>query len=427
SKNTDILIEGQKIKKIKESIPSQEADSIIDASNMIVMPGLIDTHRHNWESIVRNIGADWTLNNYMQHIYFGNIGSRLRPKDAYIANYFGALEALNAGVTTMLDWSMIQSPEHTDALIKGLQDSGIRAVFAYGLPGTEDYCNPASELTHPKDSYRVKKEYFHSNDQLLTMGLAIRGPETSSWNATVQDINMAKDLDVLCSMHLGVGVSGIESKSISKLYEHNLLSPSINIVHANGNSVEDFKMLKEFGASISVLPEVEMMMGHGYPITGKVLSAGYKPSIGVDVVTSVSGDLFSQMRFMLQAERARRNQEILDLGESVDNLSLKAKDIFEFATKVGAKDLMLDKKIGSIEEGKEADIILIDTVDFNMMPIIDSVGSVIQFANPSNVDTVIVSGKIVKRNKKLIDVDILKLKSKVYEAMEHVTKEDVRV
>lgn len=313
-KKADVLVEKSKIVEVKPSIEGVADCEVIDASNMIVMPGFVDTHRHTWESVVRNVGADWSLTKYLNSIYFGNIGAKLRPEDGYIANLLGALEALDAGVTTLLDWSMVISPEHTDELIRGLQESGIRAVFAHGIPGDRDYWSRDSRLNHTEDSKRIRSRYFSSDDQLLTMALAIRGPEFSSWSATVHDIQLARELDVLCSMHLGFGTWGPVDRSIEKLRREKLLGPDLNFVHSNTIREEEFKAIADAGASVTVTPEIEMMMGHGYPATGLILANGGRPALGVDVVTSTGGDMFAQMKFALQAERARVNARLLMEG-----------------------------------------------------------------------------------------------------------------
>ena len=190
-KKADILVEDSLIVAIKEELDAIDCE-IVDATDMIVMPGFVDTHRHVWESLVRTIGTDWSLPTYLQNIYYGGLGSKLRPVDSYAANLLGALDALNAGVTTLLDWSMIYSPEHADGFVQGLQNAGIRAVFAYGASGETDYWDRNSLKIVSDDVYRMKKQHFSSDDQLLTMGLAIRGPEFSHWDATVQEIRHCK-------------------------------------------------------------------------------------------------------------------------------------------------------------------------------------------------------------------------------------------
>lgn len=417
----DVLIQDSLIAAVQPNIEVSDADVVvIDASDMIVMPGLVDTHRHMWESLVKTAGTNWSLPVYLQNLYYGAMGSKLRPQDSYIANLLGSLEALNAGVTTVLDWSMPYSPDHTDGLIRGLQDAGIRAVFAHGVPGETAYWNRESTLSYPENIRGVKERYFSSRDQLVTYGLAIRGPEFSHWDTTVQDIQLAEELDAICSMHVGFGSWGSADRSISRMYEAGLLTPRINVVHGNTMGMDEFKMLADTGASLSVTPEVEMMMGHGYPATGYFLEHGGTPTLGVDVVTSTGGDMFSQMKFALQAERSRTNELLLAQGEMPGELSLQASQVLRFATSAGAQALGLERKTGSVIPGKEADLIMIRTTDLNLFPVHDPIGAVVQFANPSNVDTVFVAGKLVKRNGKLLHVNLDDIRSKAMESKEYL-------
>lgn len=417
----DVLIQDSLITAVQPNIEVSDADiEVIDASDMIIMPGLVDTHRHMWESLVKTAGTNWSLPVYLQNLYYGAMGSKLRPEDSYIANLLGSLEALNAGVTTVLDWSMPYSAEHTDELIRGLQDAGIRAVFAHGVPGETMYWNRESKLSYPENVRGVKERYFSSNDQLLTYGLAIRGPEFSHWDTTVQDIQLAEELDAICSMHVGFGSWGSADRSISRMYEAGLLGPRINVVHGNTMGMDEFKMLADSGASLSVTPEVEMMMGHGYPATGHFMEHGGTPTLGVDVVTSTGGDMFSQMKFALQAERSRTNEYLLQQGEMPGELGLQASQVLRFATSAGARALGLEQKTGTLTPGKEADVIMIRTTDLNLFPVHDPIGAVVQFANPSNVDTVFVAGKPVKREGKLLHVDLDEIRRKATQSTEYL-------
>ncbi|MED4129790.1 amidohydrolase family protein [Shouchella miscanthi] len=416
----DILIEGTKISKIEPSIHDEDAD-IIDASNRIVMPGFVDSHRHTWESMIRNIGADWSLQTYLGQLYYGGIGSKRRPQDDYIGNLFGALEALDAGVTTILDWTMINSIEHAEEGIRGLQDAGIRAVFAYGAPGDEAFWNNDSTLTHTDDAKTIQSAYFQSPHQLLTLGLAIRGPEFSAWDTAVKEINTAREMGILATMHLGFGTWGRTAHSIERLDEQHLLGKDLNFTHMNRVTDGAMKRIAAKGGSVSVTPEVEMMMGHGYPATGLALENGVKPTLGVDVVTSTGGDMFAQMKFALQAERARVNEKLLDEGIMPGpELHLSANQILECATIEGAKALLLDDKIGSLEVGKEADILLLNTSDLNLSPITDPIGAVVQTAHPGNVDSVFVAGKAVKRHGQLLFNNLDSLRSQLSDAQKHV-------
>ncbi|WFA07046.1 amidohydrolase family protein [Bacillus sp. HSf4] len=416
----DMLIEGSTIVDVGRSIEASDA-LVVDAENMVIMPGFVDTHRHVWESVIRGIGADWSLQTYLNRIYYGNYGAMLRPEDSWIANYLGALEALDAGVTTLLDWTMIESPDHTDQLIAGLQDAGIRGVFAFGTSGDAAYWNRESELSNMEEARRVKKAYFQSDDQLLSMGLAIRGPEFSSWDTSVFEINTARELDALCSMHIAFGNWGAQDRSIEKLHQAGLLGPDLNMVHVNAISGEEMKMLAAHGSSISVTPEIEMMMGHGYPVTGLALEQGVCPTLGVDVVTSTGGDLFAQMKFALQAERAKQNEAQLEQGIMPGpELGISAEQILKAATIDGARALKLDHKIGSLTPGKEADFIMVKSDSLNLLPLTDPVGAIVQCTHPGNVDSVYVAGKALKRNGTLVDVNLDDIRKKAVKARDHI-------
>ena len=309
----DLLIEGTHILEVGPSIETNDA-AIVDASDMVIMPGLVDTHRHVWQSVIRGIGTDWSLQTYLSKIYYGNYGAMRRPSDDRIANYLGALEALDAGVTTFLDWTMINSMDHTEELIGGLKDAGIRAVFAFGSSGDAEYWDRGSTLTNMEDAARVKKAHFQSSDQLLTMGLAIRGPEFSSWETSVFEIETARSLDALCSMHIGFGNWGAEVVRLSGFTKQGYLDLTSTWCISMQSMQIKMKMLADSGSSISITPEIEMMMGHGYPVTGLAIEQGVLPTLGVDVVTATGGDLFAQMKFGLQAERAIQNQSLLMEG-----------------------------------------------------------------------------------------------------------------
>ncbi len=432
-RQADVLIKGTHIEHIGPNLEASEHEyETIDATGMIILPGLIDTHRHVWESLVRTAGTNWSLPVYLQNLYYGGLGSRLRPEDAYIANLLGALEALNSGVTTLLDWSMPYSPEHTDELIRGLQESGMRAVFALGVTGETEYWNRDSRLVLSDDVYRVKKQYFASDNQLLTMGLAIRGPEFSHWDTTVKEIGIARELNAVCSMHIGFGNWGAADHSVTRLYEAGLLGPDLNMVHGNKMSSDEYRMLADAGASLSVTPEVEMMMGHGYPATGFFMEQGGMPALGVDVVTSTAGEMFAQMKFALQAERARVNEEIIASGNMPGELNVQASQALEMATTAGARALRLDDRIGQLKPGHEADLIMIRTSDLNLLPVIDPIGAIVQFAQPSNVDTVFVAGRAVKRDGQLVGVDLervrrLALQSREYLAEQYTFTDEGRI
>ncbi|MBG0857069.1 amidohydrolase family protein [Streptomyces spinoverrucosus] len=259
-----------RIVAVGPDIPAAGAQ-VVDATDMIVMPGLVDTHRHLWQSATRQIAADWTLGQYAERM-LGVIGPRFTAEDVYIADLMGALECLNGGVTTVLDWSHIMNtPEHADAAVHGLADSGMRAVFAYGSPKSPAAKWYASDLT------RVAGTYCSSKDQLLTLALASLGPEFSSVQETVEDVRLARELDIPTSLHVGAGMLG-QRRAVTRMARSGLLGPDIVYVHCNTCTDEELRLIAESGGHASISPRVEMQMGHGYPATGRLIAAGSSPA-----------------------------------------------------------------------------------------------------------------------------------------------------
>ncbi|MDT7713186.1 MAG: 5-methylthioadenosine/S-adenosylhomocysteine deaminase, partial [Pseudonocardiales bacterium] len=381
-----------------------EGAQVIDATNMIVMPGLVDSHRHLWQSAVRQIAADWTLGQYAERM-LGVIGPRFTPEDVYIADLLGAIEGLNGGVTTLLDWSHIMNtPEHADAAVAALSASGARVVFAYGAPAF-----PSADW-YPADVKRVAGAYFADPDQQLTLALAALGPEFSSIEQTVEDIQLARDLGVRTSLHVGAGMLG-RKRAITQMDEAGLLGPDLVFVHCNTCTDEELRRIAETGGHVSISPRVEMQMGHGYPATGRLLAAGIQPSLSIDVVSAVGGSLFAEMRGTLEAERGRQNELALQRGEWPGDLALTTRDVLRMATIEGARTLGMADRIGSLTPGKQADILLL-RVDVPNLSLINNLPAAVTLADGENVDTVFVAGRPVKVAGRLLGHDVRVLQEK---------------
>src|SRR5919198_147280 len=334
----DVRVEDGKIVEIGRGLEGSDAEQI-DATGMIVMPGFIDTHRHTWQTPVRGVLPCCTLDHYFA-VMLGRVGGHYRPEDVHIGNYAGALEALNAGVTTLLDWSHINNtPDHSDAAIQGLHDAGIRAIYAHGVPTGGEWWS-FSELEHPEDIRRIRDTYFSSDDGLITLALAARAPGNSNFEVAKHD--------------------------------------------------EELDLIAETGGTASVAPYVEMLMGHGPPPTGRLLDRGVRPSLSVDVVSSVPGEMFTQMRTALVAERIGAFTESPDLAFAP---TLSHRDVLEFATIEGARACALEDKVGSLTAGKQADMVLLKTNAINTAPVVKPVATIVVFADTSNVDSVFVAGR----------------------------------
>ena len=415
----DVLIEGTKIAAVGPDLGATDAE-VIDASNMIVMPGLIDTHRHLWEGIFRNVSVDGILANYFPDV-LGVLAPKYRPEDAYAGNLIGALGAIDSGITTLLDWSHIQNtPEHADATIHALQDSGIRAVFAYGNPNTSlsDWWFNSS-LNHPEDVKRLKPKYFSSDDQLVTLALAPRGPCWTTMEVVRHDWALARELNIPITVHVGVGENGMWG-GIKQMYEEGLLASDTTYIHCCTLTDDELKYIVDTGGQFSIATAVEMQMQHGMPPIDRILRLGSSLSLSVDVETNVPGDMFTQMRAAFQLQRALFNQRALYGGSFEGENLLTARQALEFATIEGARANWLDHKTGSLTPGKEADIIMLSADRLNVFPLNDPIGAVVAGADTGNVDSVFIAGKAMKRNGQLLNADLNRARQLATESRDHV-------
>jgi 5-methylthioadenosine/S-adenosylhomocysteine deaminase len=399
----DVLIEGSTIAEIGRNISAPDAE-IVDARAKIVLPGLIDTHRHTWETLTRSWISEGDLAVY-QRIITGLLGPRFRPEDVYIGNLLGCIGALNSGITTLLDWSHIMnSPAHADAAIRGLADSGMRAVFAYGyspVPGI--YQRPNADQDRLADLKRIQKQFFQTDDQLLSLAVAGR----SSLEASIADIKFARELGLRTTLHTTT------PGRVVALDKAGMLGPDLTFVHTVGaeSTDEDYRLMAACGGTISTSSATEMMSGHGYPSAQRWLAHGLRPSFSVDNETRMPTDLFAQMRalvisdHMLEIERARKAG-----GRPV---LIPVKDVLEFATIEGARATGLDKKVGTLTVGKRADLILVDLDDISLIPADDPIATVVLRVQASDVSWVFVDGKAKKRAGKLVDVDMARVRALV--------------
>ncbi|HKZ20020.1 MAG TPA: amidohydrolase family protein [Acidimicrobiia bacterium] len=389
----DVVIEGEEIVAVGPGQANGEVD-VIDATGMIVMPGFVDTHRHIWEGLLRNIGTDVPLEGRTSYISFvlHKLAPAFSPEDAYVGNLISALGAIDAGITTLLDWSHIQaSPEHTDAVIKALEDSGLRAVFAYGFPWWGKW-----EERQPSWFVRAATEHFSTTDQRLTLALAAPGPEFTDFEVSRDHWKLARETGARISTHVGVGSYGQDAK-VQRFGEAGLLGPDTTYIHCTTLNDTEISMIVDTGGTVSLASPVEMMMGHGMPPIQKFLDRGLRPSLSVDVETNVPADMFNQMRSVLPLQRAQAAQ--------TGREPVSAREVLAYATIEGARANGLDGKIGTLTPGKKADVILLRTDRMNVTPLNDPSTAVVTGMDTGNVDTVIIGGRMMKQGGKLLHVD----------------------
>jgi cytosine/adenosine deaminase-related metal-dependent hydrolase len=402
----DVLIEGDTIAGVA---PSIEADAeVVDCAGRIVIPGFVDTHRHTWEAAIRNCAPNATLDDYFVDI-LDTFAPLYRPEDVYASNVAGSLECLNAGITTVVDWSHINNtPEHPDAAIQGLRETGIRAQYAYGSANTslEKYWFFSAEAIPGDDVRRVRETYFSSDSGLLTMGLATRGPGFTQDQVVQAEWGLARELGIPVTVHVGMGRLAGRYAMVEQLDRLGLLGPDTTFIHCCYFSEHEWQRVKDTGGMISVAPQVELQMGHGWPPVNKARQFGLRPSLSIDVVTTVPGDMFTQIRAAFGAERARVNALTWESGEPTPETMLTARDMLTMATLDGAFVAGLEDRTGSLTPGKQADVVVVDARAIGIAPVHDPVAAVTLSADVSTVEHVIVGGQFRKRDFRLLaDVD----------------------
>jgi cytosine/adenosine deaminase-related metal-dependent hydrolase len=393
----DVLIDGPTIAAVGPRLTARSDATVIDASQAIVMPGFIDTHRHMWEGSLRNVLPNGLLSDYTRDIT-GAARAAFRPDDAYAGDLVSGLGAINAGVTTVLDWSHIgNSPEHSDAAIAGLRESGVRAVYAYG-GGT-----PGPKNQFPNDIRRLRTQYFSSSDQLLTLAMA------TTTNAS--DWAVARDVGAPITLHVNGAGSLVPMGAAMK--------SDCTYIHCDNLSEEEWRLIASTGGHVSISGPIEMEMGHGVPPFQQALAHGIRPSLSVDVETQMPGELFTQMRtaFTLQRMQVLARERA---GEKNLPKLLTVREVVEFATVQGARANALESKVGTLTPGKQADIILLRHDRFNVLPLNNAYGAVVLEMDTSNVDTVLIAGTMVKSRGQLVGVDAAKVAKLAQQSRDYI-------
>jgi cytosine/adenosine deaminase-related metal-dependent hydrolase len=404
--NADVLIIDGRIAEVGPGLTAPEGAVEIDAGGGIVLPGMVDTHRHMWQTAMRGYGADWTLTQYFVWYYLES-GKLFRPEDIYAGNLLGAIEAIDAGVTTTVDWSHgLQTTDHADAAVDALEAVPGRFVLAYGNIQQGPWQWSTSDAFH--DFYRRRID----GGKLAGFQLAFDIPGDPAFQEKAA-FEVARDLGVSVTTHAGVwGVTTDEG--IRLMYENGFMTPGTVYVHAASLSSDSYHRIAATGGSVSVSTESEQSAGQGYPPTWQLRKHDVPVSLSMDTSVWWSGDLFSAMRTTLSADRVREHQEAHGKKETVTHHQLRAEQVVDWATRGGAKALGMDSSIGALTPGRQADVVLLkNDASPAMFPVLNPYGHVVFQAQRGDVHTVVVGGKVVKRDGKLVDADLAAARAKV--------------
>ncbi len=406
----DVMVEDDRIAAVAPELDVTDAD-VIDGTYRVVIPGFVDAHRHTWQTTMRNLNSDMTFFEYFTEL-LPAIGIIHRPEDMYAGTLLGAIEALDAGVTTLVDFGInINTPEHSDAIVEALLETRMRGFYGHGVPSDLSWWQD-SDRDHPRDAERVKSRWFSSDDALVRFAIALRGPERVTPRANKADFAFARELGARIILHVDAP-GAIEGMA-------GYLGDDSVYTHCCRSTDRDFELIKESGGYVNVTPECEMGL-HNEPITGKALAHGLRPSLGVDGAGTISADMFVQMRMALQQERMRILHESWEAeGRSPYRFPVNTRDALEWATIEGARAMGIDHLTGTLTPGKQADIVIIRADSPQMTPMNHPVAAVVQTATARDVDTVLVAGRALKRDGQLVGVDVDRVRRLVIETRDHL-------
>jgi 5-methylthioadenosine/S-adenosylhomocysteine deaminase len=387
SRVADIAIRDGRITEIGENLAVHGDEQLIDARGHLVLPGFVDTHRHMWLGSLSASSSGVPLLAYAQQIN-EDVGDPFTAEDVYAGVLWGAVQAINAGVTTVADWAHnLGSFADLDANVRALDDSGIRARLFFGGKASS-----SGDFARYPDQARE----FHAlarRDRIAT-GLALRGPSMASAEDTEREFALARELGLPISLHAGMaGLPG----AVTQLHTQRLLGNDVNYVHANEFSAREWELIAESGGTVSATPTVEVTMGLGvHAAIGPALAHGVPVGLGADTVAYGPTDLFGEMRLALATERARTNAARIARGEMPAELSHDYLDLLDVATKGGARVLGFHEVAGELAIGRYADLITIDLTTPHLDGFGDPVLAAFLNAGPRDVDTVMIDGRILK-------------------------------
>ncbi len=413
----DVLITGERIAQVGAELSVPAGTAEIDAAGGIVMPGMIDTHRHMWQTAMRGYGADWTLAQYFVWYYL-QWGKVFRPQDIYAGNLLAAIEAIDAGVATTVDWSHgLQTVEHAEAAVDALEEVPGRFVLAYG----NIQQGPWEWSAAPEFGDFVRRRVSGGSDMLgFQMAFDVTGDPAFPERAAFE---VARDLGVAVTTHAGVW-GATNDDGIRLMHENGFMTPATIYVHAATLTADSYHRIAATGGSASVSTESEQSAGQGYPPTWKLREHGIPVSLSMDTSVWWSGDLFSAMRATLGADRSREHLEAHARRDTVTHCHLRAEQVVDWATRGGARALGLDSVTGSLEPAKKADVILIkNDASPVMFPLLNPYGHVAFQAQRGDVHSVVVNGRVVKYDHRLVGVDLAKARQVAAQTVDYLMGE----
>ncbi|HEX6400991.1 MAG TPA: amidohydrolase family protein [Actinomycetota bacterium] len=382
----DVLIEDTIVAEVGVGLRARDAEQI-DATDTIVMPGFVDTHRHAWISLFRNLGD--RASDGRAPAETERLGDHFGPEDVYAATLIGLLGAAEAGITTVVDWSHLRTDDGlAEAALRAHADAGLRSVFVHVPHGAKE--RDASSATRQHVA-----RLADGAGALTTIAVGADLSATTDLGGMAENWAVARELGVRIHVHgsserWGRGV-------ITALAERKLLGDDVTLVHRSELDDADLDAIESSGASVSLSPSSEMASGPGSPPIQQLIDHGIRPGLGIDDERVAPGDMFAQMRATISLQHATVFDRKLSGKAGLPRL-MSTRDVIRFATVDGARVAGVGRETGSIEPGMQADIILLRTDRPNIFPINDPIGAVVWGMDTSNVDRVFVAGRHLMRD-----------------------------
>jgi 5-methylthioadenosine/S-adenosylhomocysteine deaminase len=414
--NGDVLVVDGSIAEVGPGLTPPDDAFEIDAAGGILMPGMIDTHRHMWQTAMRGYGADWTLTQYFVWYYLEH-GMKFRPEDVAAGNLVSALDALESGVTTSVDWSHgLRTPEHGEAAFDSLASSPGRFVLAYG-----NLAGAPWEWTQDSAVRRII-EKARDDSRMFGAQIAFDVPGDPDF-PEAPAFQTARELGVVVTTHAGVW-GATNDTGIERMYDNGAMQPGYIYVHAATLSDESYQKIAATGGTVSLATESEQTCGQGYPPAAALRKHGIPASLSIDTSVWFSSDMFSAMRTTVGADRALEHYIAHQSGETVTHATIRVEEVVDWATRGGARAIGKLDQVGSLERGKLADVVLIKN-DYSptMTPIVNPYGHLVYQAGRGDVHTVLVGGEAVKFDGRLIAGDLPGVRSKLESTVEYLQRE----
>jgi len=410
-KDADVHVHNGVIVAVGQKLNAPGA-RVIDGRGMIVMPGLVETHWHMWNTLLRGMSGEKPDYGYFRTSAM--LGRVFEPGDMYQGTRLATAEAISSGITFVHDWCHnVRGPEFARQDLRALQESGLRARFSYGPMQGHDLKQPIDLA----DIEKLKSEWEqHSNGGLIALGMAWRGHGGNQPANAVPENVWRAEYEAAQRLAIPISVHSSGSKAalgqIGGLNKAGMIK-NVQVIHAVYATPEEISAMKAAGSSISIAPTSELRIGFGIPPTASFLEAGIPVGLSVDTTTLVgNADMFTIMRTV----------QALENGKAENEFKLSARRVVELATIEGARSMGIDDKVGSLKVGKRADLIMIDTRAPNLGVFGDPAVMLVTAVQPANVDTVMIDGRILKRNGKLTAMNATQIAREAADANAAVRK-----